>query len=114
MINFKKGILMTIIFSRLLTALFSRSYFLCFFLFPIQKQERQAKNLAGLWFKSPVILIPIGQRPNTLLDSSKSVNTSPAATVYLCQRSSKLQDELFIQCARWETGSYNTYHFNKQ
>ena len=47
--------------------------------------------------------IPIGQRPNTLLDSSKSVNTSPAATVYLCQRSSKLQDELFIQCAPWET-----------
>ena len=105
---------MTIIFYRMLTALFSRSYFLCFFLFPIQKQERQAKNLAGLWFKSPVVLIPIGQRPNTLLDSSKSVNTSPAATVYLCQRSSKLQDELFIQCARWETGSSITYHFNKQ
>ena len=35
----------------------------------------------------------------TLLDSSKSVYTSPAATVYLCQLSSKLQDELFIQCA---------------
>ena len=97
---------MTIIFSLLLTALFSRSYFLCFFLFPIQKQEGQANNLAGLWFKSPVILIPIGQRPNTLLD--------PTATVYLCQRSSKLHDELFIQCARWETGSYNTYHFSKQ
>ena len=56
----------------------------------------------------------LGQRPNTLLDSSKSVNTSPAATVYLCQRSSKLQDELFIQCAPWETRSYNTYHINKQ
>ena len=58
--------------------------------------------------------VSIGQRPNTLLDSSKSVNTSPAATVYLCQRSSKFQDELFIQCAPWETGSYNTYHINKQ
>ena len=47
---------MTFIFSLLLTALFSRSYFLYFFLFPIQKQERQAKNLAGIWFKSAVIL----------------------------------------------------------
>ena len=37
------------------------------------------------------VTVPIGQRPNTLLDSSKSVNTSPAATV-ICQRSSKLQD----------------------
>ena len=41
-------------------------------------------------------------------------STSPAATVYLCQLSSKLQDELFKQCAPWETGSYNTYHINKQ
>ena len=57
--------------------------------------------------------LPIRQRPKTLLDSSKSVNTSPAATVYLCQRSSKVQDELFIQCAPWETGSYNTYLINK-
>ena len=30
----------------------------------------------------------------------------------LCQRSSKLQDKLFIQCAPWGTGSYNTYHVN--
>ena len=59
------------------------------------------------------LCIPIGQRPNTLLDSSKSVKTSTAATVYLCQHSSKLQDELFIQCAPWKTGSYNTYHINK-
>ena len=52
------------------------------------------------------IYLPKRQRPNTVLDSSKSVNTSPAATVYLCQRSSKLPDELFIQCAPWETVSY--------
>ena len=55
MINFKKGYINDFYFSLLLTALISRSYFLGFFLFPIQKQERQAKNLAGLWFKSPVI-----------------------------------------------------------
>ena len=72
-----------------------------------EKKEIDKKNPA-------FTIIPIGQRQNTLLDSSKSVNTSPAATVYLCQRSSKLQDELFIQCAPWETGSYNTYHINKQ
>ena len=56
MINFKKGYINDFYFSLLLTALFSRSYFLCFFLFPIQKQEDKQKNLAGLWFKSPVIL----------------------------------------------------------
>ena len=59
------------------------------------------------------VYIPMGQTQIALLDSSKSVYTSPAATVYLCQRSSKLQDELSVQCAPLETGSYNTYHINK-
>ena len=57
-----------------------------------------------------IYVVPLNLICNTVLDSSKSVNTSPAATVYICQRSSKLPDELFIQCAPWETVSY----INKQ
>ena len=44
-----------------------------------------------------VYLEDIHQMPDYILESQFNIKlTSPAATVYLCQLSSKLQDQLFI------------------